>query len=422
MLLEKTDRFWKNGLIGTSKPSRKLYMFLLLILFGITGCSNAPPTETQTVTNSDVVILEQSNNENVDAIAEIYCQIYENVLETNELGSLEMLRCIVEQLGNAGYVAVDSGNQIDMTGADQVLLFCDQVDAKERAELTIIAVSYSGGYTKYELKTEEGSVEVTQKYFAYQNGQFVNKSAGSYLAEVWQYTDEGYLLFGGSWYLDTLYVLTLSDVEEHVALRVQPLDEKCRELNRQYIHPVGYSMNNMFITDWSEDDFGELDFYDLFDVFYQIMNNQYIPFAADDNLGIGAVYRIPKADFETSIMPYFNIDSDTLQSKVTYFSEDETYQYKPRGFYEIEYPDIPYSEVVNYMENNNGTITLTVNAVYPHGSTSKLFAHEVVVRLFGDGSFQYVSNQVITPADEYSLWWHSDRLTDEQWEDIYGGE
>ncbi len=39
------------------------------------------------------------------------------------------------------------------------------------------------------------------------------------------------------------------------------------------------------------------------------------PYVADDNLGIGAVYHIPKTEFENVIMEYFNIDSDKLQKK-----------------------------------------------------------------------------------------------------------
>ena len=72
------------------------------------------------------------------------------------------------------------------------------------------------------------------------------------------------------------------------------------------------------------------------------------PYVADDNLGVGAVYRIPKDDFESVIMAYFNIDSETLQSKTIYYAEDETYEYKPRGFEEVEYPEYPYSEVVGF--------------------------------------------------------------------------
>ena len=50
--------------------------------------------------------------------------------------------------------------------------------------------------------------------------------------------------------------------------------------------------------------------------------------------------------FESVIMKYFNIDSETLQSKTVYDSVDSTYEYKPRGFEEVEYPEYPYSEIV----------------------------------------------------------------------------
>ena len=66
-------------------------------------------------------------------------------------------------------------------------------------------------------------------------------------------------MFEGDYFSESYYALLLSDVSEHAALRVQPLDKACRELNRQYILPVGYERNNLFLTEWSEDDFGELD-------------------------------------------------------------------------------------------------------------------------------------------------------------------
>ena len=68
--------------------------------------------------------------------------------------------------------------------------------------------------------------------------------------------------------------------------------------------------------------------------------------------------------FESVIMAYFNIDSETLQSKTIYYAEDETYEYKPRGFEEVEYPEYPYSEVVGFTENSDGTLTLTANVVF----------------------------------------------------------
>ena len=238
----------------------------------------------------------------------------------------------------------------------------------------------------------------------------------------WNYTEEGYLMFSGVWFSEELYVLTLSGAEEHTALRVQPLDETYRELSRKYLNPISFERNNMFIVDWSEEDFGDLNFYDMYDILYPKVNGQYAPYVADDNLSVSAVYQIPKEEFESVIMKYFNIDSETLQSKTIYDSENLTYEYKPRGFEEVEYPEYPYSEVVGFTENNDGTITLTANVVFPYAGDSKVYAHEVVVRPLENGRVQYVSNRIIPSEDNYRETWHTPRLTLEEWEELYGGE
>ena len=110
-----------------------------------------------------------------------------------------------------------------------------------------------------------------------------------------------------------------------------------------------------------------------------------------------------------------------LRRKTTYFSEDTAYEYRPRGFYEVEYPDIPYPEVVRYTENQDGTITLIINAVYPNGNTSAAFSHRTVIRPINEDCFQYVSNQMIFLENQRDTWWHSERLTKEEWLEIYGG-
>ena len=64
----------------------------------------------------------------------------------------------------------------------------------------------------------------------------------------------------------------MSGAEEHTALRVQPLDETYRELSRKYLLPISFEQNNMFIVDWSEEDFGDLNFYDMYDILYPKVN------------------------------------------------------------------------------------------------------------------------------------------------------
>ena len=413
MLLRKTTWFWKSGLAAIS----------FVLILSISGCSDAPPEEnTVSETVIDVQAIQEESEEDADEIISVCIDLYEKAEEENKLADLETIRSIVNRLGENGYSAVDSRNQINMTEPEKVVEFCEKVDAQEEAEITILEISYLGGFVKYDFHTKGGNVDVVRSYYKYENGNMKREVIGNYQAEYWNYTEEGYLMFSGVWFSEELYVLTLSGAEEHTALRVQPLDETYRELSRKYLNPISFERNNMFIVDWSEEDFGDLNFYDMYDILYPKVNGQYAPYVADDNLSVSAVYQIPKEEFESVIMKYFNIDSETLQSKTIYDSENLTYEYKPRGFEEVEYPEYPYSEVVGFTENNDGTITLTANVVFPYAGDSKVYAHEVVVRPLENGRVQYVSNRIIPSEDNYRETWHTPRLTLEEWEELYGGE
>ena len=413
MSLKRTVQYWRIGFIAIS----------IMMLLSVSGCSDTH-LEDEQVVESEIAVQDQQQNvkDNEDEIIEICSQLYKKASEENKIADLETVRIIVNQFGENGYPAVDSRNQIDMTEAEQVEWFCEMVDTQEEAEITIIEVSYLGGFVKYDLETKDGNVDVVRSYYKYENGNMKREVTGSYQAEYWNYTEDGYLMFSGVWFSEELYVLELSGAEEHTALRVQPLDETYRELSRKYLLPIGFEQNNMFIVDWSEDDFGDLNFYDMYDLLYPKVNGTYTPYVADDNLGVGAVYRIPKDDFESVIMAYFNIDSETLQSKTIYNAEDKTYEYKPRGFEEVEYPEYPYSEVIGFTENGDGTLTLTANVVFPYVGDSKVYAHEVVVRPLENGGVQYVSNRIIPSEDNCEETWHTPRLTAKEWDEIYGGK
>jgi len=251
---------------------------------------------------------------NVDNLKEMYPDLEKN-RETIKNVILEEKDKFVKTLshGENGYSAVDSRNQINMTEPEKVVEFCEKVDAQEEAEITILEISYLGGFVKYDLHTKGGNVDVVRSYYKYENGNMKREVIGNYQAEYWNYTEEGYLMFSGVWFSEELYVLTLSGAEEHTALRVQPLDETYRELSRKYLNPISFERNNMFIVDWSEEDFGDLNFYDMYDILYPKVNGQYAPYVADDNLSVSAVYQIPKEEFESVIMKYFNIDSENQQ-------------------------------------------------------------------------------------------------------------
>lgn len=399
---------------------------LLFLLLSVSGCSdksqenlyntNKLQESSQNIEDNRKEQSRRPNSmEDVQAIAKTCQDIQKAAIEHEALGDLEVMQNIINRLGEQGYAAVDCENQIDMAGAEQVEEFCRQVEAKETADITIIVIFYDGGFKKYDLTTKEGSVNITEGYYTYKNGSLESLSTTSYPAYSWRYTEEGYLFF------EQYHMPGFDGPSGHTAIRVQPLDETCRELNRKYMLPIGYECNNMFLLNWNENNFGELNFYDLFDVLYPEVYGQPLPYVADENCGVGAIYRIPREEFEKVIMSRFRIESETLQTKTTYFPQDESYEYRPRGLYDCEPPSYPYPEVVDYKENNDNTITLTVNVVYPDNNTSKVYAHEVVVRPLADGSFQYVSNQVIPSENNQQESWHINRLTKEEWEAFYGG-
>lgn len=414
MLWKRIKLFWKSGLT---------IVISLLLMPAVSGCSDTSSKGAQVEKNAAENQNTADNSEKeTEKITGICLDLYEKATQKNRISDLETIRSIINRFGENGYVAIDNQNQIDMTHPEQVVKFCEKVDAQEEAEITIIEVDYLGGFVKYEMHTKEGNVNVDRSYYEYNNGTIQRNFVGSYYAEEWNYTEEGDLMFSGTYFSEELYGLTMSGAEEHTAFRLLPLDATYRELNRKYLMPIGYERNNMFIVDWSEDDFGELNFYDMYDILYQKETGEYVPYATDDDLGVGVVYQIPKEEFESVIMTYFNIDSETLQSKTVYYSEDSTYEYKPRGFEEVEYPEYPYSEVIGFTENSDGTMTLTANVVFPYSGNSKVYAHEVVIRPLEDGGVQYVSNRIITSEDNYEETWHTPRLAAEEWEELYGGE
>jgi len=420
MRFEGKDRY-------KQKMGRNWFVLLLIVLLSISGCADTSQTESgDDEQGNGAAKSGKEAQEKADPVIEIGYELFRNAEEAGRMDDLEMFRSIVNQFGGHGYAAVDGRNQIDMTEPEQVISFCGKVDAKKEGKLTILKINdlegALDGIVKYDLKTEDGEVEATTSYYKYKDQDMEKVSTAGFHADRWEYTEDGYLMFSGSYFSEQLYVLTMSEANEYAAFRVLPLDETCRELNRQYILPAGYERNNLFLVDWNENDFGTLDFYDLYDLFYHRVNGGQIPYGMDDNLGVGAVYRIPEDEFENVIQRYINIDSGTLQSKTVFYTEDGAYEYKPRGFEEVEYPEYPYSEVVGFTENSDGTITLTANVVFPYAGDSKVYAHEVVVRPLDDGGVQYVSNRIIPSEDNCRETWHTPRLTLEEWEELYGGE
>ena len=81
-----------------------------------------------------------------------------------------------------------------------------------------------------------------------------------------------------------------------------------------------------------------------------------------------------------------------MQRLCDYDAKTDSYPYEM--ILHRQYP--PFGEVVNYTENTDGTITLTVDGVWIEQGTDCAFTNTITVQPFEDGTFRYLSN-TITP-------------------------
>lgn len=345
-------------------------------------------------------------------------QIYINEYEVQKDNS-ECVRQIIKDLGDNGYIAIDNENKVNMTNADYMKQFINAYKLGENAKIYVLRVPYSGGLNILEMTSNEGQASIGQTYYSFRDNHLTESAKSEFETDYFEYTDEGYLLIEGHWPSAQKYVLSLCDEEEYIALRVDPLDEKCRALCNKYMTPIAYGLNNVFISEWNEENYSALDFYDIFEKCYAEIYGKNCPYIMNDDLSVGNEYEIPADEFENVIKRHFTIGTEELRMHCRYDEAGNFYIYRPRGLDEYDYPEIPYPEVVSYVENTDGSITLSVNAVYPNNNTSKLFSHKVTV-MEEDGRIYYLANEIMGDG-EIDLWWHANRLTDDEWNEYYKG-
>lgn len=387
----------------------KIFLFLFLLLFGISGCSNIQPEENK---ENESSISEQNLPSDSVSIADQYRDIYEEAVNENTLGSLTVVKNIISRLGEQGYAAIDTENQnqINMVHPEFVEQFCKKVMDQQEGKVTFFSVMENGGFIRFDLDTSDGNVNVTRSVLSWKDNKPLVTYENSYKASGFKYTKNGYLFF------DEYFPPGYDGAPGYTAIRVKPLNEECREMNEKYIRPIGYGANNMFLLDWKEDDFGSLDFYDLFAILYSNIYGIATPY--ETSVG-GEVYLVPKEEFEKVLKSYFKVDNNTLREKTKYSKQDESYEYRTRGFYDCSSsPNIPFPEVISYEENADGTIKLTVNVVWPEKHLERAFCHEVVIRPFADGEFQYVSNHILPSDDNVEPSWYTEKFSDEELEEM----
>ena len=208
------------------------------------------------------------------------------------------------------------------------------------------------------------------------------------LGTNWKYTDKG-------WFCYELCVPEPPEVTEIVdgscLVRIKPLSKEQREMSERCVQGLGYQGNNLLCSNWDTDHMEKLDYNGIYEYLYAMKHQK--AFDAEDYSN-----GIPKEEFESLIMEYLPVTAEQIQEYAVFDEKNQTYVWVRLGClnYAPTFFGTSLPEVIDIKENEDGTVTLTVDAVCDMViCDDAVITHELTVKFADDGSLQYLGNEIL---------------------------
>ena len=219
-----------------------------------------------------------------------------------------------------------------------------------------------------------------------------NKPGMSYISytriKKWKYTEKG-------WFGYELCVPEPPEVSEIMdgscLIRIKPMTEEECEMSERLVLGLGYQGQNLLCSNWNTENMSELDYNGMFEYLYGMKYGE--KFNSEDYPN-----GIPKEEFESLIMEYLPITAEQIRQYAVFDEENHTYDWARLGCgnYAPTFFGTSLPEVTDIKENDDGTVTLTVEAVCDMViCDDAVITHELTVRFAEDGSFQYLGNEIL---------------------------
>lgn len=204
----------------------------------------------------------------------------------------------------------------------------------------------------------------------------------------WEYTDKG-------WFCYELCVPEPPEVSEIVdgscLVRIKPMTEEQRVMSERCVGGVGYQGNNLLCSNWDGEHMEELDYNGMYEYLYEMkygkkFNSEEYPSG------------VPKEKFESLIMEYLPVTAEQIREYAVFDEEDQAYIWARLGCfnYAPTFFGTSLPEVTDIKENEDGTITLTVEAVCDMViCDDAVITHKLTVQFADDGSFKYLGNEIL---------------------------
>lgn len=204
----------------------------------------------------------------------------------------------------------------------------------------------------------------------------------------WEFTEKG-------WFCYNLVVPEYPEVTEVVdgscMIRVKKLSEETQKMTEECVTGLAYQGNNLLCSNWDKNHMEDLDYNGMYEYLYQMKYK--VAFPSEKYLD-----GIPKEEFEELIMEYLPVTAEQIQQYSVFDAESQTYAWQSLGCGNntLSYFATSVPEVVDIRENEDGTTTLTVDAVCEMILGEDAFiTHELLVKFSEDGKFQYLGNKIL---------------------------
>lgn len=284
--------------------------------------------------------------------------------------------------------AAVSGFDVDMMHYDAMEDFLDEASAGNQSEIILYRIHTDGTVSR-----EKFTFDGKDMYSLYTKGRWTDDMEPAFSVNSrsrmsqWKYTEKGWFIFE---YCTAQPPELTEVVDAYEMIRVKPQKEEYREMEENYLDIIGYQGNNLLCSEWSEDQIEGLDFNGLYEYLYM---EEYGREIDTEKCAEG----IPREEFESLMTKYLPVTAEQLREYASYDAESGTYDwvmlgvgnYAPNAFW------ISVPEVTGIRENEDGTVTLTVDVVCEKKGNDDFYTHEVTLRILDDGKAMYLSNHIM---------------------------
>lgn len=343
----------------------------------------------------DLPVSEQERKEaenDCKTLMEFYFDIYESAdkgMTSNVVLEDETVLEMQKKIKDAGCPVTTMVSYSDMENYEIVDSFLKECMAGKRGSVVIYEIHNDGGLGRMKFIFDGADMYVVSTGGVWNAD---NKPGISYISctrlKEWKYTDKG-------WFCYELCVPEPPEISEIMdgscLIRVKPMTEEQREMSERCVLGLGYQGQNLLCSNWNIENMSELDYNGMFEYLYGMEYGE--KFNSEDY-----PRGIPKEEFESLIMEYLPVTAEQIREYAVFDEENQTYLWAGLGCfnYAPAFFGTSLPEVVGIKENDDGTVTLTVEAVCDMViCNDAVITHELTVRFAEDGSFQYLGNEIL---------------------------